>query len=262
MKWRYVAILALVVFLADYACVKYNPNFAQTLESMLHMRSPNGTEPNATSPSKMEANLANPSQILLHVTAQAQNPDLYNGCEMTSLAMLLAAAGHPYDKITLANEIRKDPTPQVLNDDGSIQSWGDPNNGFVGDITGQDPGYGVYHGPVTDLLNRILPGKAVDLTGNSFAKVLDQVASGKPVMAWTTVDFTPTNNWVTWQGPNGPVRATFDEHVVLIVGYNDKQVFVNDPLDGTSAKPVDRKAFEASWKQMGQQAVSFAGSSV
>jgi uncharacterized protein YvpB len=193
----------------------------------------------------------------INVPAVSQDPELYNGCEVTSLSMLLSAAGHPVDKMTLANEIPKDPTPIGYDSNGNIVSWGDPNVGFVGDITGKNPGYGVYHGPVYRLLNTILPGQAVDLTGSSFDDILRYIASGKPVVAWTTVTFSPTSSWVTWQGPNGPVRATFNEHAVLIVGFNDKQIFINNPLDGTAGEAVDRNQFMASWIQLGQQAVSF-----
>jgi uncharacterized protein YvpB len=194
---------------------------------------------------------------LLNVPAQSQMPELYNGCEITSLSMLLAAAGHPADKTVLADKIAKDPTPMV-NENGDIIAWGDPNAGFVGDITGDEPGYGVYHGPVARLLNGVLPGRAKDLTGKAFEQILLQVESGKPVVAWTTAAFSPTSDWENWQGPNGKVRATFKEHAVLIVGFDDDEIVINDPLDGAKAKRVDRDGFTAAWEQMGKQAVSFS----
>ncbi|MCL6600278.1 MAG: C39 family peptidase, partial [Alicyclobacillus macrosporangiidus] len=85
---------------------------------------------------------------------------------------------------------------------------------------------------------------------------LATVAHQTPVMVWTTADFQPTSDWVTWNSPDGPVRATFSEHVVLLVGYNSTQLFVNDPLDGAKAKPVNRQAFIAAWEQLGKQAVT------
>lgn len=103
----------------------------------------------------------------IHVSPQIQNPGLYNGCEVTSISMLLSAVGHPVDKFILANQIAKDFTPIQFNSQGGIASWGDPNCGFVGDITGKRAGYGVYHRPVYNLLNQIVPGRAVDFTGSS-----------------------------------------------------------------------------------------------
>lgn len=192
----------------------------------------------------------------IDVEAMDQNPELYDGCEVTSLAMLLAFAGHPVSKLDLADQITKDDTPEVDDAAGNIVSWGDPNTGFVGDMTGANKGYGVNHGPIFKLLNANFPNHALDLTGKPFDQVLLQVSSGKPVIAWTTVDFAPTSNWVSWQSKDGLVKATFDEHVVLIVGYNAAQILINDPLDGTAEKAVDRAQFIASWNQMGGQAVS------
>ncbi|WP_018132228.1 C39 family peptidase [Effusibacillus pohliae] len=218
-------------------------------ESPDHPPQQNGAAPKPQAASKVE----------IQVPGQSQEPEYYNGCEVTSVSMLLTAAGHPMDKTELADRIAKDSTPQVVDENGAIISWGDPNVGFVGDITGQQPGYGVYHGPVAKMLNSILPNGAEDLTGRPFDEILGRVAAGKPVIVWTTVDFQPTSGWVKWQGPNGPVKATFDEHAVLLVGYDDQHVFVNDPLDGSAGKAVDRNSFTTAWEQLGKQAVTFKG---
>ncbi|MDB5084955.1 MAG: hypothetical protein JWN30_1841 [Bacilli bacterium] len=201
------------------------------------------------------ADLAQTAQ--LDVPSQAQDPELYNGCEVTSLSMLLSAAGHPVPKTVLADEVLKDPAPEEEDAAGDPVSWGNPNRGFVGDITGENPGYGVYHAPIASLVNEFMSGQANDLTGSSFDAVLQQVAAGKPVVVWTTVGFEPTTSWVTWQSPTGPVHATLEEHCVLLVGYDAGHVMINDPLDGTKDKAVDRDPFIAAWKQLGQQAITY-----
>ncbi|MFC4768011.1 C39 family peptidase [Effusibacillus consociatus] len=197
-------------------------------------------------------------KILIRVPAQSQ-AELYNGCEVTSLSMLLSAAGHPFDKNELAYWITKDGTPLQEDEDDTIISWGDPNSGFVGDITGESPGYGVYHGPVAQLIDTLLSEGAEDLTGQPFDEVLSRVASGKPVLVWATVEFQPTSSWVKWTGPHGTVTATFDEHAVLLVGFDANHVYINDPQDGTAGKAVDRQSFIAAWEQLGKQAVTFKG---
>lgn len=60
---------------------------------------------------------------------QMDAPRLYNGCEVTSLAMLLHYSG--YEQVTknaLANEIKRVP----LNYENGLK--GDPHDGFVGDM--------------------------------------------------------------------------------------------------------------------------------
>lgn len=198
------------------------------------------------------------STILIKVKSIKQKPELYNGCEVTSLAMLLNWAGVSVNKLQLSKNIKKDKTPVEKDEKGNILSWGDPNNGFVGDITGDDSGYAVYHGPLASLLNRYLPGKAADLSGSSFLQILDYVNGGKPVVVWTTSFFAPTNEWVTWTSPHGTIKATFHEHCVLLVGFdeNKKVVYLNDPLYGAQAKEVPMEDFRKSWVQLGSQAVS------
>ncbi|WP_157721732.1 C39 family peptidase [Tumebacillus avium] len=195
-------------------------------------------------------------QAQMKVPIQCQMPELDNGCEVVSLSMLLQHAGKPVSRLQLAQEVAKDPTPIQTDELGRITYWGDPNVGFVGDITGKQKGYGVYHGPLTQLLNRHLPGKAQDLSGKNFDKVLESVSSGHPVVAWTTSFFDTTKQWVYWNSPTGQVAATFHEHAVLVVGFNKKSVEINDPLDG-KRKRVNREQFRRSWEMMGKQAVTY-----
>ena len=207
--------------------------------------------------SAVKKTLALPTRILLQVPLIDQLPALYNGCEVTSLAMLLQFEHINVTNLTLAAEVKRDPTPLVTNSEGDIVSWGNPNTGFVGSISGKEPGYGVYHGPIAALLNRYMPGQALDLTGSNLATILATVASGRPVIMWTTLNFQPANDWITWQSPTGPVRATMTEHAVLFVGYDKTDAFVNDPLTGQlDAEPL--ASFRTSWIDLGRQAVTVA----
>ncbi len=210
---------------------------------------------------RASAGIALPVRALLHVPAQNQLPALPNGCEVTSLSMLLTAVGHPVAKETLAAEQPTDPSRPAFapsgdgdNDFHRVTRWGDPERGFVGDVDGF--GYGIYHRPLATLLDRVLPGRARDLTGQPFTAVLRQVAAGIPVVVWDTSTFAPVHDWVTWQSPDGTVRATQYEHAVLVVGYDAGHVYVNNPLTGAAAQAVPRAAFEAAWRQLGGQALT------
>lgn len=195
---------------------------------------------------------------LIDVPIISQNPELFNGCEVTSLAMLLLTTSNPVDKLDLADMLEKDPTEIIKDEDGQILFWGDPEVGFVGSITGDGDGYGVFHGPIATLLNQIIPGQALDLTGFSFEEVLAQsINIGIPVVVWTNIYFATDYSWLFWESNNGTVWATWREHAVLIVGYDDYYVYVNDPFDGLAAKPVEKYGFLASWEQMGMQAVTY-----
>lgn len=205
-----------------------------------------------------------PATVLLRVAAQSQLPELPNGCEVTSLSMLLSAVGHPVDKMQLARRQPVDPTPISWRpgsgdqpDLDAVIHWGNPDVGFVGDVYAH-PGYGIYHDPLRRLLDEWLPGRALDLTGHPFADVVAQVDRGIPVLLWTTTSYAPTDAWVTWQSPTGPVRATQDEHAVLLIGHDHTNLLINDPLSGRAAVAVDADRFRAAWRQLGAQALTVA----
>lgn len=196
------------------------------------------------------------AKAFLDVPVIKQLPELYNGCEVTSLSMLLNAAGRPVDKMELADKVRKDPTPYQGTSLKQISQWGDPLEGFVGDIKGKRKGYGVYHKPLYDLLKGYIPDKAVDLTGRDFSALEWVIDQGSPVVVWTTVSFQPTDQWVTWKKEERTIKATFQEHAVLMVGFDEQYVYLNDPLTGAKGLKVPKQSFMESWKQMGSQAIT------
>ncbi|MBC8080403.1 MAG: C39 family peptidase [Gorillibacterium sp.] len=207
---------------------------------------------------KKEVNKLTVKEIKLDVPNISQMPELYNGCEITSLTMLLHFFGEDLDKMKFAQMMDKDPAPMIKNNKGEIISWGNPQKGFVGDINGYHNGFGVFHKPVAKLIERIMPGHALDLTGQPFEKVLIQLQEGKPVVVWTNTTFARLDSgWMTWDTAEGPVRGTWKEHAVLLVGFDQEHLYINDPLDGSKSKRIDRKSFIESWKQMGEQAVSY-----
>lgn len=194
-------------------------------------------------------------EALLEAPLLNQYPELPRGCEVTSLAMLLQYKGLNVDKLELAEEMPRDDTPIDWNPDGTIRYWGNPNTGFVGDITLKSKGFGIYHLALYDLLKKHVPS-AVDLTGQGFDRILRQVAKGVPVLVWTTVQFDEPTSWVEWDSPDGPVRTTYQEHAVLLVGYGKDYVVVNDPLKGATVR-ANRGDFEESWEALGKQALSY-----
>jgi len=199
------------------------------------------------------------TSTILSVNLIEQLPELNNGCEVSSLAMLLQYDGFEVDKMELVQEMKLDPTPLKTDDDGNIISWGNPNSGFVGDVTGKQKGYGIYHAPLFALLKEYIP-TAVDLTGQKFQELERQISQGIPVVAWVTVNYQIPTVWINWETPQGPFRATLSEHCVLITGYDSDNVYVNDPLSGSSNVKVNKKQFEETWKAMGSQAISYEDS--
>lgn len=195
--------------------------------------------------------------ILSNVPFIQQLPELDRGCEVTSLAMILQYAGITVDKMKLANEIKK---VDFMND--GVR--GNPNEGFVGNIyTFSESGYGVYHGPLFQLAKKYLPNKAVDLTGKSIEELYKSVKAGQPVVMITSATFAPLDEdeFTTWETNNGDVSITYNEHCVVLIGYDQESVYIRDPLKDSLDVKVPREKFEQAWVQMGSQAISYMKSS-
>jgi uncharacterized protein YvpB len=193
---------------------------------------------------------------LLDAPLVRQLPELPSGCEVTSLTMLIQYFGLQKDKMELVPEMKRDKTPMKRGKDGSIAYWGNPNSGFVGEISGSGKGFGVYHTALFELEKKYIP-KAVDLTNQPFAKLEQQLREGIPSVVWTTINYQVPEKWTVWDTPLGPIQTTFMEHAVLLVGFDQQYVYVNDPLSGQAKMKIDKEQFIYTWEAMGRQALSY-----
>lgn len=193
--------------------------------------------------------LAEEIQLDVPLLNQMEEPRLFNGCEVTSLAMLLQYWGINVTKNELAAQIPRVP---LLYDDGKS---GNPNMGFVGDME-NGPGLGVYHGPIFYLANTNVNDqlRVQNLSNYPFSTILEKINQGLPVWVITTTSFSPIPEFQTWATPQGTVGITFNMHSVVITGYDQEYIYLNDPY-GTKNKKVDRINFISSWEQMGSQAI-------
>ncbi|RYL94364.1 hypothetical protein EWI07_05945 [Sporolactobacillus sp. THM7-4] len=232
--------------------VRTAPSVTEDQKALIHVRA----EENAVS--RLPAPPPHPNQkAKAKVSAPfvSQKPELPNGCEITSLTMLLNSADIPVDKMTLAREIKKVPF-------SSDKYMGNPNEGFVGNMyhgNKNNPGLAVYHGPIADLAGKYLGDRVIDLTGSNWTRVERQISQGQPVWVITSINFQPVpdSGWRTWRTRQGTLRISFLEHSVLVTGYDSEHVYFNDPLSNRHGSKASKPAFIKVWKQFGSQAVSY-----
>lgn len=180
---------------------------------------------------------------------QLDPPALLLGCEVTALAMILQYNGIMVSKNALAEKL---PVVPLYYENGM---QGNPNEGFVGDVTGADYGFCVYHGPIAVLASAYLPSDRVsDVSGQDFASVIAALDRGFPVWVVTTTTFQPDDDLEVWQTPTGPVNISYIMHSVVIVGYDADHLYINNPY-GQKDQRVDRQNFILAWEQMGKQAI-------
>ncbi|MBM7694612.1 uncharacterized protein YvpB [Peribacillus deserti] len=194
--------------------------------------------------------------ILLDVPLIKQNPELKYGCEVTSLAMVLNYAGVSADKLSLSREIKLENDP-LIKQDGNIIKWGNPEEGFVGDMSGKQKGYAVYDKPIQDLLEKYMPNRSLNLTNKSFNEILSHVSKGYPVIVWTTGDYRLPDRPESWKHGSKTIKTPLDLHAVVLVGYNKRSVYVNDPLSGKKQAQVPKETFRTSWHALQKRAVSY-----
>ena len=100
-----------------------------------------------------------------------------------------------------------------------------PDLGFVGDVNspwGQVPpyGYGVYAGPVADLLNAYgIPAKAYK--GYTLEQLKAKIAQDKPVIAWVIGNVVGGVPSLYTDSRGSQVTVAAYEHVVIVTGYDE-----------------------------------------
>ena len=102
----------------------------------------------------------------------------------------------------------------------------------------------------------------MDLTGKSIEELYKSVKAGQPVVMITNATFAPLDEdeFTTWETNNGDVSITYNEHCVVLIGYDQESVYIRILKDSLDVK-VPREKFEQAWVQMGSQAISYMKSS-
>jgi uncharacterized protein YvpB len=139
---------------------------------------------------------------------------------------------------------------------GLLHNSDNPDIGFVGDVNGpwgQIPpyAYGVYAGPVADLLNKygvdVVSGK-----GYTLDQIKASLAKHNPVMVWVISSMTySTPVKYTDKAGNTTIVAPY-EHVVILIGYNETSVRY---VSNGHYADVTNEIFLRSWGVLGNMAV-------
>ncbi|BDR61050.1 hypothetical protein KIM322_13110 [Lactobacillus xylocopicola] len=186
----------------------------------------------------------------LNVPIENQYPELPNGCEVTSLSMLLRYYDIKVSKLDLSQNIK-----HVASYTNNGHYRGNPHAGFVGYMSQANAGWCVYNEPL-EAVASTYTNRICNFTGHDFIQVLKLVSDGHPVLIITTTNFNRVKNMQTWNTAQGRVRVTPSSHACVITGYRKKTgtILVNDPY-GHKNKQVPWQNLERSYKQQGKQAL-------
>ncbi len=187
-----------------------------------------------------------------------QKPELPNGCEITSLTMLLQWAGVRADKTDLAeNWLPREPFGGTEG-----QTTGpDPEKAYAGNPARED-GWYCFEGPILDAANGYLEvnrinWQAVSLTDISRRKLNRMVRDGVPMAVWVTLDYgEPTlSQDFSWYLPDGSLYQPYRNlHCVVLAGTVRDQYRIADPLSGW--KNVSQDEFWEAFSALGSRALA------
>ena len=193
------------------------------------------------------------------VTLIYQNPELPNGCEITSLAILLDWAGYPIDKVELSNTYL--PKQGFYRSD-EVLHGADPNQAYAGDPSSSSSGWYCFEGPILEAANAYLAGqnttqRAAPLSGTTREELENYMKDGIPLAAWVTLDYSAPRSRESsgWILPDGAEYVPYTNlHCVVLAGWDGDDYRIANPIDGWQT--VSPGKFWECFDAMGRRAVA------
>ncbi len=182
-----------------------------------------------------------------------QYPNYPTGCESVALTILLKYYGINVTPNNIIDKLKKGSIPYY---EEGVMYGGNPELEFIGNPY-DELSYGVYEKPIADVANIYKSGVIVR-NNYPFSEVLNLVKNNRPVVVWTsnslsvpyiskTWIYKPTMETISWKA---------HEHAVVLIGYNDNEVIISDPIDGR-IKHQNRSVFESRYNYYGRRAVFY-----
>lgn len=191
------------------------------------------------------------------VPVMLQNPELPNGCEITTLTSILNYHGAEISKTEMADDYLPKSSFKKLN---GKKVGPDPHLAYAGDPRMAKGGWYVFAEPIVAASKKILDKKSSrliseNISGSSQEEILSYTDQNIPVIVWVTLDLSPPIKSGGWyiEGTEEFHPSFINLHTVVLDGWENGNVYVMDPLQGRISYPED--LFFESYKAMGSQAV-------
>ncbi len=180
-----------------------------------------------------------------------QRPQLPEGCEVTSLAIVLNYLGFQVSHTHLAdNYLEQGPAQKT---DFYEKNVGNPR------LKGQS--WGCYSPVIVKTANKYLYAqesyyRAYNYTGYDISELYYQLSMGHPAIVWVTMDFAEPYLKSPWTVNGKTLWWKYPLHCLVISGYDfDKgTVTLTDPMKNDPVT-IDIQTFELRYKQMESQAI-------
>lgn len=196
------------------------------------------------------------SKLWIPVETLLQNPELPNGCEITTATALLHYWGYGISKTEMSDSyLPKEPFVQKA---GKLYGP-DPYVAYAGEPR-STTGFFAYPPPIVQAVNEYLHDvegqhRAADISGSTREFILAQLDQGIPVAVWITLDLGEPKLSFGWylSGSGQYYQAPVNLHAVVLNGYEGDKLHIMNPLVGQVE--VDADAFFTSYEKMGKYAM-------
>ena len=180
-----------------------------------------------------------------------QLPELPEGCEVTSLAILLNYLGYDVTHTYLADNY-------LEQGEVGETSFYEKN---IGNPREEGKSWGCYAPVIVKTANKYLYDmksyyRAYEYTGYDVSELYYQVSLGHPAIVWVTMDFSEPYIKRAWNVGGEVLYWKYPLHCVVLSGYDLEKgtVTLTDPLKNEPVT-VSSETFELRWKQLESQAV-------
>jgi len=263
-KHNSILILSLLILVSVYICYAYNPIIAH-IKNNIDSVSVTITDTKLPAVTNLDNTIQDPivpdssiqiasnvdtQSILLPVSNILQLPELPTGCEITSLTIVLNFLGYYVDKEDMAIDYLEKSAPF----EGSFNDY------FIGSPW-DEYSWGCYAPVITKSANNFLNDHnskltAYNITGYSMEDLCILLASGSPVIVWTSQALDVETIVTPIILENGTTDYWYsNEHCVVIIGYDLQKgtLTICDPLEGI----VDRdfNTFSARYEEFQRMGV-------
>ena len=170
------------------------------------------------------------------------------GCESVSSVMLLQYLGYDITVDEWIEQYLKQQEFEIR--DGQVYG-GDPRKVFCGSPYRED-GMGCYAPVICETLNKVFEKEkryiAVDETGRDIEELLrEYIDHEMPVVFWACIDMKEPITGPEWKLSEEPEKTFIwisNEHCMLLVGYDEKGYYFNDPYENHGVIYYEKKLTE------------------
>ena len=193
------------------------------------------------------------SYVIPNMITFKQYPNYPTGCESVALYILLK---YYQVNVTVDNIVDSLPRGKIPYEVNGVLHGGDPNKEFLGNPRSSE-GWGIWNKGLSGVANKFKEG-IIDGTDMDFNNIYNLIRENRPVLVWTTVNLKNTYETRTWISDSTGEKITWKKgnHAVVVIGYNNNQIIVSDPIDGR-IKYFNKQAFINIYNYMGRRALYY-----